>query len=259
MRALVHPRWRTLRAQLHGSTGPKTFRRGLRTVCAALLLSFVKLSWGQLGVSLTAETDYRYRGISLSKKKPALRLSLAYDDASGWYAGAAATQVELNQRQYLVLAYLGYARRWAPGLSWEIGATSARFTENSGYRDLTGYDYDFSEAYAGLIADRWNCRVYYSPDYYAWREQTAYVELNGGRPLRGTFRLVGHLGALLNLGQQVAAGARRVRYDLRLGVARSTDRWDMQLAWSGASREHVPRFAPTPSRSGWVLSASRFF
>ena len=51
----------------------------------------------QLGASVAADSDYRFRGVSLSDSRPGLRLTLNYDAPAGWYAGASATRVELAQ------------------------------------------------------------------------------------------------------------------------------------------------------------------
>jgi uncharacterized protein (TIGR02001 family) len=229
-----------------------------------LLMWFSNSAQCQMGVGLSVESDYLFRGVSLSNEKPNLRLSLAYDHSTGWYAGAAATRAEQNSqpRQYQVLAYLGYARRWLAALSWEVGATAAHFTGDSGdsYYGKGSDNDDYGEVYTGLISERWNLRAYYSPNYYGNRQRTTYLELNGGLPLDPPMRLVGHLGALTGLGADTQEGTRRVRYDIRLGLARSVGAWDAQFAWFAVGRESSGfRSANAPRHSGPVLSISYFF
>ena len=67
---------------------------------------------------------------------PAPQLSLAYDAPQGWYAGAfAAPRLALGERTGVtqLVAYGGYARRLASGLSWEAGASSTAFPHAAEY------------------------------------------------------------------------------------------------------------------------------
>ena len=56
-----------------------------------MLLGGVALSssvLAQLGASVALDSDYRFRGVSLSGSHPSESLALDYDSADGTYAGA---------------------------------------------------------------------------------------------------------------------------------------------------------------------------
>src|SRR6185369_11635128 len=136
---------------------PQTVLRVLGITATVLFSGFAA---AQVGGSVIVESDYRFRGISLSGGDPTAHLNLAYDHASGWYTGAslAGTELKPGSRKTALTAYLGYASRRGDLGAWEAGAVLNRFF------GLTYYDYD--EVYAGFIAERWTARVYYSPDYF---------------------------------------------------------------------------------------------
>ena len=221
----------------------------LRVALAALGAVLAGSACGQVSGSVSVESDQRFRGVSLSDGKPDLRLSLAVDAPNGWYGGASATGVELERgsRQIELLGYAGHVWRIGAGLHWELGATAAHFTG--------GAHYDYQEVFAGLLAERWSARVYYSPDYYSAGVPTAYAELNGGVPLQANVRAFGHVGALSRL----RGSAQRTRVDVRAGLALARDAWELQLAWHGIGRDGSYATAYERQRTGWVLSASYSF
>ncbi|MDB5951730.1 MAG: hypothetical protein JWR65_3585 [Massilia sp.] len=176
---------------------------------------------GQASASLSMASEYSVRGVSLSSGRPAPQLSLAYDAAQGWYAGAfAAPGLTLGRRAGVtqLIAYGGYARRLAPGLSWEAGASSTSFRHAA--------EYNYRELYAGLAFDRVEGRVYLAPAYYGYGGRAAYGELNGFYPLREHLKLIAHIGAL-----HAQAATARGRIDLRLAIGYDSRDCNVQLAW----------------------------
>jgi uncharacterized protein (TIGR02001 family) len=221
----------------------------LRVALAAIGSMLAASACGQVSGSVSVESDQRFRGVSLSDGKPDLRLSLAYDAPNGWYSGASATGVELERgsRQLELLGYAGHVWRAGVGLHWELGVTAAHFSG--------GTRYDYQEVFAGLLAERWSARVYYSPDYYSAGIPTVYAELNAGVPLAATLRAFGHVGALSRL----RGSAQRTRVDVRAGLAHARDAWELQLAWHGIGRDGSYPTTYERQRAGWVLSASYSF
>jgi len=221
----------------------------LRVALAAIGPVLAASAWPQVGGSVSVQSDYRFRGVSLSDGKPDLRLSLAYDAPNGVYAGASATGVEFDRapRQLELLGYAGYTWRAGAGLHWELGVTAAHFTGRTRY--------DYQEIFAGLLAERWSARVYYSPDYFASGVPTMYTELNGGVPLHASLRAFGHVGAL----NRLRGSAQRTRVDARAGLALARDALELQLAWHGIGRDSSYPAAYDRRRTGWVLSASYSF
>lgn len=181
-------------------------------------------------VSLTSELSVR--GMSLSDRRAAPQVSLSYDGEQGWYGGAvAAPQVRLGERDNAteLIAYAGYVRRMASGLSWEAGASSTTFQHAS--------DYNYREIYIGLASDRVSGRLYLAPAYYGYGGRVAYAELNSFMALRERLKLIVHAGLLHHFHGQPDS------VDLRLALGYDIGACNVQLAWLGRSngRQPAPR------------------
>ena len=223
---------------------------GRATLVAAALACTSTVAQAQLGASITAVSDYRFRGVSLSERQPALQLGLNYDANGGTYAGASVTRVALSrdQRYTELVGYAGRVVESGFGPGWEIGAVASHFSGDSSY--------DFIEIYTGLVAERWNTRLYLSPDYFGRGVATAYLEWNGQWPLGVDARLLGHAGVLVGHGGTDGNDSHQARLDTRLGVGISRGGADLQLAWVAASRGGPYPAVYDTRRNGWLFSAS---
>lgn len=204
----------------------------------------------QLGASVAADSDYRFRGVSLSDSGPTLRFTLNYDAPGGWYAGASTIRVELahGERYAQLLPYAGYVVPFDEGRRLEFGASFSHFTGDS--------TYDYGEAYVGLLADRWSARMYYAPNYFGQQARTVYAELNAHTPLNEYARLFGHIGALSPWGR-AGADSNQARIDVRIGAGLSVRDLDLQLARVAASRGGP--YPAVDGRRGAALVASASF
>lgn len=212
----------------------------------------------QVGIGITVESDYRFRGVSLSGGDPDAQLSLAWDGSAGAYAGASATAVALDggPRRAALTGYAGLARRFGAGAAtWDIGASATHFAGAAGY--------DYTELHGGVGGEGWNARLSFSPDYFGQGRRTLYAEIDAGRPLAPPWRVFAHLGALGALGATGAPAAPRsspaVRLDARLGVALTRPGWELRAEWVGAGHGGVYPAAWGGRRSTLVLAAAAFF
>jgi len=206
----------------------------------------------QLSASLAADSDYRFRGVSLSESRPSLRTSFNYDAPNGCYAGASATRVELarGDRYAQLLGYAGCVVPAGVGHHVEAGATFSHFTGNSSY--------DFAEGDVGVLAQRWSARIHFAPDYFGRHVSATYAELDVHTLLNENFRLFGHVGAIARTGGN-GGGASRTRADVRLGVGWVLDDLDLQVAWLAASRGGPYPAVYDNRRSAWVAAATYSF
>ncbi len=226
---------------------------GPRAALCPSLFFACGVAFAQAGGSVALLSDYRYRGMSLSQEKPTGRLSAAYDDPGGWFAGASLAQVMLYRPRWQVqlLGYAGYAGRLSERFGWEAGATAVHFGADSRY--------DYREAFAGLSGERWNARLHYSPDYFGSGARTGYGEVNVGLPLSPLVRVTGHAGALVRVGATPVEGG-RTSLDGSLGLAVARDAWEAQIAWVAGGRSAVyPTAYGRASQAALVLSASLSF
>lgn len=230
-------------------TPPSVVR--LAGIGALVLLAGVARA--QVGGSIVVESDYRFRGVSLSSENPTAHLNLNYDHPRGWYAGASLAGVEFEPgpRRAAITAYGGWARRQGKGQAWEAGAIWNQFPDAAVY--------NYAELYAGFIAERWSARVYLSPDYFGRGVRTLYAEFNGAHSLTSDLRSFAHLGALVPLAVDTARGVAQTRYDARVGLGLRMDAFDLRLAWVGSSQALPYVGAYEQRRSTVVLSASYDF
>src|SRR5262245_12059716 len=77
---------------------PRSRTDGLlpRTLATLVLCAFTGTSRAELSATISAVSDYRYRGITFSDGGPAVQAGLTYDDPTGWYAGASGSTVHVS-------------------------------------------------------------------------------------------------------------------------------------------------------------------
>lgn len=200
-------------------------------------------------------SDYRFRGVSLSQDQPAIQASINFDASDGWYGGLFASSVKLQSHggpRVQGVAYAGYARRMTSSTHWEIGAEYVAFIGDS--------QYDYPEAYIGVVAERLSARLYYAPRYYYDEASVLYAELNGNWPLSTRTRLIGHLGWFRrNESGESRYEPERERTDARVGVGVTLGQFDLQLAWvmNDGQGAYYSYYAGHGDDEGWVLSVAR--
>ncbi len=189
-------------------------------LACCLFASLSDSALAQVSGSVSAVSNYVYRGVSLSDDKPEAQLSLAYDNDSGWFAGLFASKIDLPSSSSLAIAYAGYAHQLSTSVSWEAGATETVYDQASGQ--------NYTEGFVGLTSERLNARIYYSPNYLGQDLHTLYSELNGNYPLADHVRLIGHVGYLAR--QSGESELLHNRVDTRVGVAGTAGSWNFQVA-----------------------------
>jgi uncharacterized protein (TIGR02001 family) len=227
------------------------------TVLIAPLLSATGPAWADVGGTLSLQTDARDRGMSYSRNTPNAQLGLAWDGSTGWYGGVQLARVRFNATKHgaWLQGYGGRVFEIAPGLDGEVGALAHSFQHVGRY----GYH----EIYAGLLGERWNLRLYHSPDYYGSGDRSAYAEFNLRWPLAKGVGAVGHVGVLHGRRGRVLSYVEPhgpTRVDLRIGAS-----WqlgassDLQLAWVSASRGGPYTWTDSSRRRTVVLGLTTAF
>jgi uncharacterized protein (TIGR02001 family) len=224
-------------------------REGALLVACLLLATAAQ---AQLGATIAVDSDYRYRGVSLSDSKPSGRLTLNYDAPERWYAGVSATRAALTpvDSYTQLLGYAGGSMPVGDGRDLELGGDASHFSGISGY--------DFAEAFVGLLAERWSARLYLAPDYYGRHVSVVYGELNVHVPLDAKSRLFAHAGALVPV-RGATGDADRTRADLSVGAGLALQGWDLHLALVGATAGGPYPAVYNGQRAALVVGASFSF
>lgn len=218
-------------------------------IAVASLMLLIPTARADVGATLSLQSDARERGLSYSGNRPMALAGVAWDGRDGWYAGALLTHARFDaqRRGPWLKAYGGRVFELAPGLDGEVGLLANRFGNPS--------HYDFAEAYAGLLGERWQARLYHSTDYYGSGRRSLYAEFNQRWPLGRQWQLQGHVGVLSGQGIYPNGDSSR-RVDLRAGLGWSPGVYDLQLAWVAAGRGGPNTWAESTRRRAVVLSVT---
>jgi uncharacterized protein (TIGR02001 family) len=182
-------------------------------------------------------SDYLFRGISQTDRRPAVQAGIEFDHASGWYVGgwgsnvswlsdASTTAATVSSSVELDL-YGGWRGRF--GDDWSIDLGAYRYQYPGSYPQ--GFTLpNTTEAYAALAWKSVSLKYSYAfTDLfgYAHSEHSSYLELSWSQPLAPGWQLDAHVG------RQRVANARRVSYlDWKLGVTRSfAGHWSLALGY----------------------------
>ena len=174
---------------------------------------------GQVGAVLSAYTDLRFRGLSLSDGRPVGLLDLSYDHPAGFYGALSGSIVATRHDGLKPLGLTlnaGYAHRVGRNLSLDLGAVHSRYSRYSGGMSEQSY----TELYAGLSTRFVGTRFALSPNYLGPARWTLHGEVNGHLDAGSDVSLDATLGALLPLQDKGYQGSSRATWDARLGIAK---------------------------------------
>lgn len=195
-------------------------------------------------------SDYRWRGYSLSDRKPAVQAAVALDHPSGAYGGLFFSNVRFGDEANTglqALGYAGYSRRLDNGIAWDAGVSYSAFTSPGGY--------DYADWYVGLSHIDWNLRLSYAPKYFGRSYSATYAELNLTPGGEGVIVPLLHVGLLRSTAPPYLGPAQV--WDGRIGVAYSVDLITVQLSWGTASRPRTTSDGDK-DRSAWMLRITRW-
>ena len=233
--------------------------RAASIVCLVMLLVLRSIAAAQISGHVALLSDYRFRGESLTDRRPALQAGVNYDHASGLFLGALASNVRIDPGVSGLGAqmYAGYARSLSESASADIGLVTYLFPHPSGE---PGYDY--TEAFVGVSVDTVTSRLYYSEDYLGTGGPASYLEFNTSRPLNERIAFIGHLGYLIERQSRrsVAAGHERSPLDFKAGFGIDVSGFMLELSVVGttAPRDACPAGTGHCNTAG-LVSVSRPF
>ena len=244
-------------ASLHETSIPTPrIEPGPALLCALALVCAMPAADARAQVAGTVAivSDYRFRGVSLSRQNPAIQASIGFDAPNGWYAGVFGSSVELagtGTRGVQAVPYIGVAAPVAGDLHWEAGADYSIFS--------SAHAYDYGELYAGITIRKLNVRVHYSPEYFGRAHASLYGEMNATQPLQDGVALLAHVGVLAPLSSAPDPYTETVHnpVDVRAGVGIDVAALNIQLAWiwtDGVGNSY-PAY-PAQQRSAFVASLS---
>jgi len=166
---------------------------------AAVALSLTALAaHAEITGTVSAVSDYNFRGVSLSANDPALQGSLDYAHESGFYAGAWASNIDYGDDfdgNIEVDLYLGFAGEVSEDFGYDVGLVWYTYPDSSGDAfDQTSEIKNYPEIYAGLTYKWLEAKQWYTNDYGGSDLDAFYTEANATYELPANFGLTAHVG-----------------------------------------------------------------
>jgi len=214
-----------------------------------LLASVALATWGgasagEFSATVTATTDYDFRGVTQTAQDPALQASIDWAADGGFYTGAWASNVDFGDccdESVELDLYVGFGGGDEEGLTWDVGAVY--------YLYPGGDNLDYPEIYAGVAYGIFDVYVWYSWDFFAYGESAYYLEGNVNIPLPQDFGLVLHAGynggdsfPTIDPVEGVLIGDSYVDY--KVGVTKTWGNFEFELAWVDGSDYEVADGTP---------------
>jgi uncharacterized protein (TIGR02001 family) len=207
----------------------------------------------EVGATVSAFSDLRFRGYSLSEGRPVAIIDLAYDHASGFYADAAGTGVFRSGGPAPLALQLtgGYAKRLKSGTTLDFGITHSTYSSYSSAARGNSY----TELYAGIARGALSSRIFLSPHYFESGRWSAYGEVNASVSPARRWNVDAHVGIQVPLHAPYGQSYQR-EVDWRLGITRELGGLSLHAAWSAGVPGRDFYRDRRHSRSALVLGAS---
>jgi len=237
-------------------------KRLISGAVTAVVLSTGHAQDSAVTYNVAATSDYRFRGISQTRLRPALQAGADWaDSASGWYAGTWLSTIRWTHD-----AGGGGAVEWdvyggrrgelAGGVAYDVGVLGYAYPANS-----LAPSADTLELYAQL--GRGPFTLKYS---HATTNLFGFSESHGSGYLDASFNREVGAGVVLNLhaGRQRVSGHRDASYtDWKVGVTKDFGVASVALAYVGTSARREAYSSPVngkyTGRDAAVLTVSRTF
>lgn len=204
------------------------YSRGL--IAAGLLAMASVANAGSFSSTVTAVSDYDFRGVSLSALDPALQASIDYAADSGIYAGAWVSNYDYGSSfdgDLELDLYAGWATESKNGFAWDFGFVWYTYPDSSA--SLTKSEVlDYVEIYASVAKGPFKFKQWFTNDYGGTTLDESYSELSATFALPAEFSLNLHLG--YNYGQVFSSNE---YLDYSVGVSRAVGHFNMALKVTG--------------------------
>ncbi len=128
-------------------------------LAAALMAAAGTAGAAEFSSTITAASEYDFRGVSQSATDPALQASLDFAADNGFYMGVWGSNIDFGGDESVEIdGYLGWAFEGAGGVSWDFGLTRYFYPND-------GADADYNEFSAKVGYGNYGVEVWYAPDY----------------------------------------------------------------------------------------------
>ena len=197
-----------------------------QSMAALVLLTSAAAAHAEFSGTLTATSDYDWRGVTQSAQDPALQGSIDFAAENGFNAGVWASTVDFGSGDPNVEIDL-YAG-WGGGetFPWGVGIVYYTYPGESSF--------NFPEVYGSLGWEWITGKISYSWDFAGTSETAFYYEANVEYPLPADFSFLGHIGYSDGDGIEAAYGQDNYT-DWSAGIGYTYSHFDFSLKWVDGS------------------------
>ena len=199
----------------------------LRMVAAvAMLVAGGVARAGDLTSTVTATSDYDWRGITQTAEDPALQASIDYAFGNGFSLGAWASNVDFGpgtDSNVELDLYGAYAKSYDNGFNWTVGFTD--------YTYPSGDDIEFLEVFGGVGYKNLSAKYWYSDDYGNSGMSAYYLEANYTQPLPRDFSLGFHVATTGGDAWKAAGGGYE---DYAISLSKPVGRFTASLKYAAS-------------------------
>ena len=140
--------------------------------------------------SLSAATDYVFRGISQSAEDPAVFAAVSVN-YQGFYAGAGTENVDFPGIDQEYDLWVGYVFDMTEGTSLDVGVVRYGYVDSPVDIDTV----EFKAALSTSVGQTgFGAAGYWTPDYFGTDDDGFYAEINAAQPLNENLRVSGAVG-----------------------------------------------------------------
>lgn len=188
---------------------------------------------GEFSATVTAVSDYDFRGVSLSAKDPALQASIDWAHDSGFYAGAWASNIDYGSDidgDIELDLYLGFGGETAGGVGWDTGIVWYTYPGSSSSTTASKIS-AYPEIWFGLSKGPFEFKQWFTNDWSGTDENALYTEVNASFELAENFALNLHAG--YNYGDAFDTWDEYM--DFAVGIGYTAGNFDMELKFTGTN------------------------
>jgi uncharacterized protein (TIGR02001 family) len=214
----------------------------LKWVLAGLVLAASNVAnAGEFSATVTATSDYDFRGTSLSAKDPALQASIDWAADSGLYVGAWASNIDYgtfedDEGNTITVdgdieldLYAGWAGEFGGGVGWDAGAVWYLYPGSSSSATKVKIE-DYPELWFGISYGIFDAKQWWAIDYGGGSDDAFYTEANLNFELPANFTAGVHLG--YNYGDGITASYGDKFLDYAAFVGYSFGHFDLELRYT---------------------------
>lgn len=208
-------------------------------LAAGLLATAGVANAGDFSSTVTAVSDYDFRGVSLSATDPALQASLDFASESGFYAGAWVSNIDYGSTidgDIELDLYAGWAGEFKEGVGWDAGLVWYTYPDSSSSLTKSRIE-AYPEAYFSISSGPFKVKQWYTNNYGGTDQDALYTDVALTFEMDSGFSVNLHTG--YNYGEYFKRNV-KAYYDFSAGVGYTVSHFNLGLKYTTTGLDGGP-------------------